>query len=514
MRSRSGPRAARLEALPWLDLDPASAAEAFLDLPMPLLLESSLTHPRHGRWSFLMADPFLVVRAGPGGVELDRGGVTELRVTGPFETIESLIAAFACEAIPGGPPFQGGLAGYFGYELNGWIERVPAPGINDVPMPDLCLAGYDWVLAWDHLEGTAHLVSTGLPAEDDLARARRAAARSRFVIERLRARAGLHRSPPAPQAVSPVAPAAETTSSPEVTAIRHPVPGLPGVESTFSRAAYLDAVRRVREYILAGDIYQANLTQRLEAPVRASPFALYRTLRERNPSFFGAYFDTGDAVVVSASPERFLRHEGGFVETRPIKGTAPRGATRAEDARRAHRLRMSRKDRAENIMIVDLLRNDLSAVCEDGSIRVPELCVLERHPTVHHLVSTVTGQLRPGLGPVDLLRAAFPGGSITGAPKIRAMEIIAELEPVRRGVYTGAIGYLGFDGTMDTSIAIRTMVVRDGRALFGVGGGVVVDSDPSGEYEESLAKARALVDALTRVDIVAGAFASEAAGPA
>ncbi|MBX6364578.1 MAG: aminodeoxychorismate synthase component I, partial [Gemmatimonadetes bacterium] len=275
-----------------------------------------------------------------------------------------------------------------------------------------------------------------------------------------------------------------------------PVPGIPGVASTFSRAGYLDVVARTREYILAGDIFQANLSQRLEAVWDAPPFELYERLRGRNPAPFAAYFDLGDAAVVSASPERFLRLRGDRVETRPIKGTAPRGLTPMHDMALERALRTSEKDRAENVMIVDLLRNDLARVCVDDSVEVPELCVIERYPSVHHLVSTVRGRLRSGLGPVDLLRATFPGGSITGAPKVRAMEIIHELEPTRRGVYTGAIGYVGFDGAMDTSIAIRTFVVRGGRCYFQVGGGIVADSEPEREYLETLAKAAGLVAAL------------------
>lgn len=471
--------------LTWLRDGPVEVARRFLDLPMPLLLESAMREPRHGRWSFLTADPFAVVVARGSSVEIRRGDAVERPAAGPFEALRGLLARLAFDRAPGGPPFQGGIAGYFGYELNGVLERIPPAPLDDLALPDLCVGCYDWVLAWDHRVGAAWLVSSGLPQDPGAARARRAEERAALVLERLaggaRARGSGAGGAPA------VAP-------------RYPVPGLPGVHSTSSRDGYLAAVERVREYIRAGDIFQANLSQRLEAPCGAPPFDLYLALRARNPAPFAAYLDLGDAAVVSASPERFLRVIDGEVETRPIKGTAPRGATPAADRALARRLRASRKDRAENVMIVDLLRNDLSIVCEDDSVRVPELCVLEAHPTVHHLVSTVMGRLRAGLGPVDLLRAAFPGGSITGAPKIRAMQIIAELEPVWRGVYTGAIGYLGGDGAMDTSIAIRTFVVKDGRACFAVGGGVVVDSDPESEYAETLAKARGLAEALAAVN--------------
>jgi para-aminobenzoate synthetase component 1 len=257
-------------------------------------------------------------------------------------------------------------------------------------------------------------------------------------------------------------------------------------------------VARVREYIVAGDIFQANLSQRFQAPLGEAPFELYRRLRGRNPASFGAYLGFGDLAVLSASPERFLlfEEERRLVETRPIKGTRPRGLGPMHDAALGRALEESDKDRAENVMIVDLLRNDLSRVCRPGTVRVPELFALEQYPTVHHLVSTVVGELEAGADAVDLLRAAFPGGSITGAPKIRAMEIIAELEPTQRGVYCGSIGYLAPSGAMDTSIVIRTYLAKDGQVYFQAGGGIVADSDPEQEYRETLDKARALIDAL------------------
>jgi para-aminobenzoate synthetase component I len=258
-------------------------------------------------------------------------------------------------------------------------------------------------------------------------------------------------------------------------------------------------VRRVIDDILAGDVFQANLSQRFcaDLPEGLGPYDLFRRLQAANPAPFGAYLKLDDLVVAASSPERFLLLDGGRVETRPIKGTRPRGSTPGRDAALAAELAASEKDRAENVMIVDLLRNDLSRVCRDGSVAVPQLCVVERFATVMHLVSSVVGQLRDGLGAVDLIEACFPGGSITGAPKIRAMEIIAELEPVRRGPYCGAIGHVGWDGSLDTGIVIRTFAIRGGRVTFGAGGGVVADSDPAAEYEETLAKARALVAALS-----------------
>src|SRR5207247_1975842 len=256
--------------------------------------------------------------------------------------------------------------------------------------------------------------------------------------------------------------------------------------------------RRARHRVrLAGDIFQANLSQRLQAPLVGTPLDLYRRLRNRNPAPFSAYLDFGDLVVASSSPERFLRvHPGGAVETRPIKGTRPRGLSPEHDAALARALVESDKDRAENVMIVDLLRNDLSRVCRAGTVRVPELFAVEHYATVHHLVSTVVGELAPEHDAVDLLRAAFPGGSITGAPKVRAMQIIAELEPTQRAAYCGAIGYLSLSGAVDTSIVIRTCLVLGSDVYFQVGGGIVADSDPEQEYRETLDKARGLIAAL------------------
>jgi len=256
-------------------------------------------------------------------------------------------------------------------------------------------------------------------------------------------------------------------------------------------------VERIREYIRAGDIFQANLSQRFCHPYAGSPWTLYHRMRQTNPAPFAAYFDIGDATIVSASPERFLLLDAqGCVETRPIKGTRPRGVNETEDAHQVEALMHSEKDAAEHVMIVDVLRNDISRVCEFGSVQVPELMAHEPFATVHHLVSTVTGQLRADADAVDSLHAWFPGGAITGAPKIRAMEIIAELEPVTRGVYCGAIGYVSVTGAMDTSIAIRTGVVKNGMVYFSAGGGVVADSEPRAEYEETWDKARGMMDAL------------------
>jgi len=389
------------------------------------------------------------------------------------------------------PPFQGGAAGYVGYDWGMMLERVPRPRYDDLAVPDLLLGLYDWVISWDHAAGRAWVISTGIP-ERGPARQKRAASRLAFVKRRLADGRTAGRADGGRDADHQSARPAVRQSAPS-----YPVPDVPSVRSNFTREGYLDAVARVIEYVYAGDIFQANLSQRLEAPLVGTPLDLYRRVRSRNPAPFSAYLDFGDLVVASSSPERFMRvHPGGRVETRPIKGTRPRGLSPEHDAALARALVESNKDRAENVMIVDLLRNDLSRVCRAGTVRVPELFAVEHYATVHHLVSTVVGELAPEHDPVDLLRAAFPGGSITGAPKVRAMQIIAELEPTQRGAYCGSIGYLSLSGALDTSIVIRTCLVLGRDVYFQVGGGIVADSDPEQEYRETLDKAQGLIAAL------------------
>jgi para-aminobenzoate synthetase component 1 len=268
------------------------------------------------------------------------------------------------------------------------------------------------------------------------------------------------------------------------------------LKGNFSHEGYLEAVAKAREYICAGDIFQVNLSQRLEVEINTAPYELYKRLRKINPAPFASYFNFDGVSIVGASPERFLKVWGDWVETRPIKGTKPRGKTPEEDKALAESLQQSTKDRAENIMIVDLERNDIGRVCRYGTVKVTELAILETYPTVFHLTSTVVGQLREGKNIIDLLKATFPGGSITGAPKVRAMEIIDELEPTRRSVYTGSLGYIGFSGDMDLDIVIRTIIVKDGKAYFQVGGAIVYDSEPESEYIETLDKGKALIQAL------------------
>ncbi len=441
-------------------------AEAFRDLPGLVLLESARPG-RNARWTYLTADPIAVLESPAAGPD-------------PFTVARRLLGRLERTAIipAGAPPFLGGLVGFLGYDLGAVLERLPAIAPADQDLPPLRLALHDWVVAWDRRTGRAWLGGRALDSD-----ARRLARRLDDVHARL---------------TTPVRRSDD------------PAPTGPLVfRSGLDRPAYETGVERVRQHIARGDIYQANLTRRLEAPFDADPWGLYRRLRTGDPSLFSAYLDLGPSqlsgrprALLSASPEPFLSVDAeGNVKTDPIKGTRPRGRDAASDRALARELLSSAKDRAENVMIVDVLRNDLGRVCRPGSVRVPRLCRLERTATVQHLVSTVTGVLAEGRDAFDLLAASFPGGSITGAPKIRAMEILEHLEPVRRGPYTGAIGWIGPDGAMQTSIVIRTFVADGRRLTLHVGGGITWKSDPAAEWEETVAKAHGPLGAIGAVEV-------------
>jgi para-aminobenzoate synthetase component I len=484
--------------------DPAEVCARFLDLPGLVFLDSAAHQHADAHYSFLTADPVSIARSKGAATEIRHGrqGDWQAIPGDALQVAKTLLPAEPIAPVSGVPPFQGGVAGYIGYDWGAVLERVPAPRYDDLFIPDVVLGLYDWVIAWDHRIGTAWLISTGMP-EAGRARERWARERMDLVRERLGGRTG---RVPAQRVVADgrTGKGGVLSALPfGVAAPSYPVEAIAdgfkiGLRSTFTHRGYLDAVGRVRDYIIAGDIFQANLAQRFQTVLSEAPYDLYSRLRQHNPAPFAAYLDLGDLIVLSASPERFLRLEAErkLIETRPIKGTRPRGLGPMHDAALGRALAESAKDRAENVMIVDLLRNDLSRVCRPGSVRVPELFALEQHPTVHHLVSTVVGELDPDADAFDLIRAAFPGGSITGAPKVRAMEIIAELEPTRRGVYCGSIGYISTTGAMDTSIVIRTYVALRGEVYFQAGGGIVADSDPELEYRETLDKARGLIETL------------------
>lgn len=447
-------------------------------LPKLAILDSALPNPDFGRYSFIAADPFASFRV-TGGRSFWNG---EEIVTDPSDRrspgrralseLDRRLAQYRQETLPDLPPFQGGAVGYVAYEFGRLLEHLP-----DVPPPpagiaELDMLFYDVVIALDLVAGRAHLISTGWPESDPGRRARRA---------RHQADAFLALLDGADLDVAPFAGLGDIAAG-----------------TNLDGAAFEAAVARTRDYVLAGDIFQANIARRVEIdlPERFDAFAFHGALRAANPAPFAAFIDFGEVAIASSSPERLMEVRGGRVTTRPIKGTAPRAADPEGDDRLAAALAASDKDRAENVMIVDLLRSDLSVVCRPGSVHVPALCEIESYAGLHHLVSTVTGELADGRTALDALAAIFPGGSITGAPKIRAMEIIAELERVPRGVYCGAIGHVGFDGSADLNIAIRTVTVAGGKASFGAGCGITALSDPAAEEAEAVLKESRLIAAL------------------
>lgn len=464
--------------------DPWDVARKLAHLPHLCFFDSSERGGERGRYSYVMADPeewsgpirpWDIVRFGVGTI---------------YDNLKWRFHDHQRFFLPDLPPFQGGLGFVLGYELNRETEeRAPPPQHDEFgvdPIGGFSGVGlYDWVISFDHDRRRAWIIIHGLPDPSPKRR------RAREKLEQIRG--WLNGGGPRPSyRIDKRWGALDLQEPPQ-----YPLPNHPHVTSNFSRDGYINAVRRAVEYVHAGDVFQVNLSQRLLAPLTEHPLELYGRLRQTSPSPFGCYFDLGDFQILSSSPERFLQLSAdGEVSTRPIKGTRPRGKTPAEDAELLRDLTTNPKDRAENVMIVDLLRNDLGRVCEYGSVRVPAVCEVESFSHVHHLVSEVRGKLRPGMTAFDLLRAAFPGGSVTGAPKVRAMEIIAELEPTARGPYCGSVGWIGFDGAMDTNILIRTFTAGRGWLQFPVGGGIVADSDPATEYEETLHKAVGMLRAL------------------
>ncbi|MCC6442202.1 MAG: aminodeoxychorismate synthase component I [Armatimonadetes bacterium] len=454
-RWRPLPMVERLPA--WVE--PVAGLQALNEEPFPSLLESAPGFGSLGHYSVLAARPFLCLMA--------RGSLLTLQSEnriwrGPgdfFEALRFLLDHYQAEQSTLSLPFIGGAIGYLGYDLGRLLETLPLWNVDDLGIPDAVLAFYDTAVIFDHDTHEVFLVSVS---------------DSKDTLQEFKGR------------FSAIGPMEEAFCQ------AGPASG------NFSPDGFRSAVRQAQKYIAAGDIYQVNLSQRFTALFEGSSRALYTRLRRATPAPFAAFLDFGEVCLVSASPERFLRFDPAtrLIETRPIKGTRPRSADPYQDAALAAALRASGKDRAENVMIVDLERNDLGKVSTLGSVTVPELWVVEPHPTVWHLVSTVKSRLADGFDRVDLLKATFPGGSITGAPKIRAMEIIEELEPTCRGPYTGAIGYFDACGGMNLNIVIRTFVLTGGKAYFQVGAGIVADSDPESEYQETLDKARALFAAL------------------
>jgi len=437
------------------------------------LLESAEQGQRVGRWSFIGFRPRAVLRW-----SLSDGG-------DPYALAAERVASFkqapADDAGAGGPPFTGGAVGFFGYDLVRAVEALGdppgGPGSDPLELPDMALMLSDALVIFDHLKHTVTILANAdLQAEPDVERAYEQAART--IREVRDALAG-----PVPRGDRAI----ETDP---------PARSMPAFESNMPREQFEAMVARIVEYIYAGDAFQVVPSQRWSAPVPVEAFSIYRGLRAVNPSPYMYFLDFGDFQVAGASPEPLLTVSGRHVSTKPVAGTRPRGATPEDDRRIARELLADEKERAEHMMLVDLGRNDLGRVCEYGSVTVDELMEIESYSHVMHIVSSVSGTLRDGVGAMDALRAALPAGTLSGAPKVRAMQIIDELEPVKRGGYGGAVGYLSYAGDLDTAIHIRTVVVKDGVAHVQAGGGTVADARPAYEYEESVAKARAVMRAV------------------
>ena len=471
-------KASRYPLIEEIDLKSSmlDAFELFRNEAFSFFLDSGMDPHKLGRYSFISSTPFLVLSSRSTEITLSRGAEKSSLSASPFDTLNHFLEVYRLETCPSPVPFIGGAVGYFSYDLCHFIERLPETAVDDLKLPECYFGFYDLVLAFDNLQGKAYIVSTGFPELREEERRKRAAERLSEMKAKLANVPGPGQEAPPTPIFSPTEPVA--------------------IKSGFTHQEYVKAVEKAREYIIAGDIFEVNLSQRFETELSITPYELYRRLRRINPAPFACYLGFDEVAVVSASPERFLRLRGDRVETRPIKGTRPRGKTPEEDEALARELLDGTKERAENIMIVDLERNDLGRVCRFGTVKVSELVILEVFPTVFHLTSTVEGRLREGKNGIDLLKATFPGGSITGAPKVRSMEIIDELEPTKRSLYTGNIGYLSFNGDLDLNMVIRTFLVKGSKSYFQVGGAVVYDSDPEAEYQETLDKARALIDAL------------------
>lgn len=433
--------------------DPARWFECIRTAPGAVLLDSGRPLAERGRYDLMSAWPAQMFE--PEAEE--RGAAFFARLRSALNTLGPAEPPAQVEV-----PFTGGLLGFIGYDFGSRLERLPNLAVRDLELPSARFGVYAWALVNDHHRQLAHLVFHPQMTEDERAR----------LVDLF-----------------------ESASEPVVASFNLTSP----FSADIDRAAYQRGIERIHSYIHAGDCYQVNFAQRFRAPCSGDPWQAYRALRAACPTPYSGYLKLDNGAIVSLSPERFLRVTNGIVETRPIKGTRPRRSDPAQDRAEAEDLLHSTKDRAENLMIVDLLRNDLGRSCEIGSVRVPELFSLESYPNVHHLVSSISGKLAAGRDPLDLLEGGFPGGSITGAPKIRAMEIIDELEATNRAIYCGSLLYLDVRGEMDSSIAIRTLLIQNDQVNCWGGGGIVADSEWQAEYQETLDKVRVLMETLERL---------------
>lgn len=428
------------------------------------------------RYSFAGADPFVIIKAQNNKVEIIQDSNYRIVTGNVFSILTSLLNKFkTIHHEPPCFPFQGGAVGYFGYDLKNQIERLPKKKTVPPILPDSIFGLYDTIFVYDHKTNKGYVVSSGLAEKGNKQKRLRGKKRIGQFLDSIK---------------SPVSLSAPLFHS--------SAPDMRKIKSNFTKDAYINAIKQVQRYIASGDIYQANLSQRLTIDFKGDPLSFYSRLRRINPAQFGTFLNYGDFQIISNSPERLLKIYDDVAETGPIKGTKPRGKNPEDDKIFIKELKTSHKELAEHIMIVDLERNDLGKICKYGSIKVKPLQKVHTYETLHHMVSTVRGKVRENISPVDCLKSCFPGGSVTGAPKIRAMEIIEELEPTPRGIYTGAIGYIDFSGNMDMSMAIRTGVIKDKQLYLSVGGGIVADSKPEEEYKETMLKASAFLKTIIK----------------
>ncbi len=441
------------------------------------LFESVIGGEKVGRYSFLAVDPFLQITARGTAVTIESEDRREqLECSDPLDKLRSLLAPFKAVHLPELPPFEGGAIGYAGYDVVRYVENLPNAPPDDRRLPDMCFGLYDRMVVFDNVSKTMFVVAmarldkhggNAKTAYDD------AVKRVDELVVKLSRASAL---PPTDIA---------TQGDPKI-----------AYESNFRQADFEEAVRKCVEYIRAGDIFQVVISQRLKLQLRSDPFEVYRTLRVVNPSPFMFFVRTPDVTLVGSSPEIMCRVVDGKVTVRPLAGTRKRGATDEEDRRLAEELLADPKERAEHVMLVDLGRNDVGRVAKFGSVKLSDVMVIERYSHVMHITSNVTAELRPDCDAFDALKACLPAGTVSGAPKVRAMQIIDELEPHRRGPYAGAVGYIDYSGNMDTCIALRTLVVQGDNAYIQAGAGIVADSDPEAEYQETLNKARGLLKAI------------------
>lgn len=443
-------------------LDSFQIYTIFKDEKYSFILDSSMDKEKLGKYSFIGFNPFLVFKSKDKDITIIEDEKITKYTGNPFDKLKEIFANYKMD-YKSEFPFIGGAVGYFSYDLCHQIEKLPRLAIDDVNIADCYLGFYDNAIIIDHQKEQVYISALGIKNNED-------------------------------KSIEEIENKIKNSGNIEID-INKKVKNSK-IKSNFTRDEYIKAIEKIRQYIKCGDIYQANMTRRFECEINEKPYDIYARLRHINPAPFSSFIDFEDGHIVSSSPERFVKIKDRYIETRPIKGTCPRGKDEIEDENNKKELLSSEKDKAELLMIVDLERNDLSRVSKVGTVKVTELFHLETYPTVHHLVSTVVGQLKDEVDVIDSIKAIFPGGSITGAPKIRSMEIIDELEPTQRNIYTGSIGYIGFNGDVDLNIAIRTILCKDNKAYFQAGGGITWHSNPQLEYEETFHKAKALIKVL------------------